>query len=114
MAAQAVEPWLEGRVRVTAVVTPESVSTPQHEWRHEQRSPQRELQSIHIGTDQMRIAGRLSGGKFEVPRLQSSRRLHCRRVHNIRNCDERTRLFRTNRVILPAVNENVIGGHPES
>src|SRR3954470_8730815 len=80
MAAQTVEPWLEGRVRVAAVVPPESDSAPQHEWRHEQRSPQRELQSIHVGTDQIRIADRLSGGKFEVPRLQSSRRLHCRRV----------------------------------
>jgi hypothetical protein len=60
MAAQTVEPWLEGRIRVAAVVTPESDSAPQHEWRHEQRSPQRELQSIHVGTDQIRIADRSS------------------------------------------------------
>src|SRR4051812_38549987 len=62
----------------------------------------------------IRIAGRLSGGKFEVPRLQSSAASLPPSPYEIRNCDERTRLFRTNRVILPAVNENVIGGHPES
>src|SRR3954468_14696510 len=100
MAAQAVEPRLEGGVRVTAVVTPESVSTPQHEWRHEQRSPQRELQSIHVGTDQIRIAGRLSGGRFKVPGLQSSATSLPPSPYEIRNCDGRTRLFRTNRVIL--------------
>src|SRR3954464_5720176 len=116
MAAQTVEPWLEGRVRVAAVVTPESDSAPQHEWRHEQRSPQRELQSIHVGTDQIRIADRSSSAAavrsstlaiVPAASLPPSPYL-------TRNCDERTRFFRTTRVTLTAVNENVIGGHPES
>jgi hypothetical protein len=53
MAAQAVEPRLEGRIRVAAVVATEHVSTCEYQWRRKQRTSQRELQSIHGGTDQM-------------------------------------------------------------
>ncbi len=105
MAAQAVEPRLERGIGVAAVVAAEGASgrqqtsDRQHEGRDQQRTPQRELQSIHRrhrSNTNRRASSTKAAGRSKFHSCNRSRRRHCRRAHAIPKCDERTRLFRTN------------------